>query len=141
MPRNFCSPKTLVASAARITTTSFTVTIPVADAYTFYLNSAAGTGTSPTLDVSFLVTPDDGTTWLPAPMRFTQVTTAALSPSITIPQNRAMAVSTAASTAATGGLLGTAVVLSTKLKITATIGGTNPSFTFAVYCFPLIAAN
>lgn len=125
---------TLVASAARTTTfTSAALSLPAADAYSFIVNVTASSGTSPTLDVVFQNTPDDGTTWVNMPLRSAQLTTTSANHLQIAPGGFSGADSTAV--AATGGILSENYVPSPKIRIVGTIGGTNPSFTFAVYGF------
>lgn len=134
--------------AARVTnlgataaTTSTTVTLPIADVYTFVLSSGAATGTSPTLDTVIQVTPDGGTTWVNSTLKFTQATTGAAVIAITLNQTRAMLTSSNA-TAATGSLLSKDFVLSPKVKFLYTIAGTNPSYaSITMDVFALTAAN
>lgn len=54
------------------TATSAAFTIPIADAYTFYLNVATA---QTTCDLVFLTSVDGGTTYVNIPWRFAQVTT------------------------------------------------------------------
>lgn len=76
-----------------------------------YLSVTANSGTTPTLDVKFQDSPDGGTTWFDiAGASFTQVTTV----------NGTQAVS------ATRKFAG-------KVRAVATIAGTTPSYTFAVW--------
>lgn len=141
MPRQQNYAKRVTNLGATAATTSTTVTLPVADVYTFVLSSGTGTGTSPTLDTVIQVTPDGGTTWVNSTLKFTQATTGAAVIAITVNQNRAMLTSSNA-TAATGSLLSKDFVLSPKVKFLYTIGGTNPSYaTITMDVFALTAAN
>lgn len=120
----------IVTATTVTTTTSYTFTAPIADCYGLWVNVGAGTGTSPTCDISLQHTPDSGTTWLIAPIRLVQVTTAASTQraifKIRLGENEA---ATQAATAATGGTLAANFVpTSMSWRLTATIGGTNPSF-------------
>lgn len=126
--------QTIVSSAARTATgNSGALELPLADCYAFILDTAAGTGTSPTMDVAVQVTVDDGTTWYTA-YRFAQATTAAAIRRLNVQGmlGRGEA-GTEAAIAATGGALNANTVLTRKYRILWTIGGTNPSFTFAVH--------
>lgn len=126
--------KTLVASAARTSTfTSSAIDLPAAEAYTFLVSVTAASGTTPTLDVVFQNTPDGGTTWVNMPLRTAQLTTTSANYLQIAPGNVAIADSNA--TAATGGILSKNFIPSPKIRIVGTIGGTNPSLTFAVYAF------
>ena len=73
------------------------------------LNSAAGTGTTPTLDVKIQHS-DDGTTWVDSGVTFTRVTTVA----------------------ATEVLAQTAERFKRYIRAVDTVGGTTPSFARAV---------
>lgn len=66
--------KTLVTVASTSTTaTSSAFTLPLCDAYTFYLNVTTATGG--TMDVVFQTSVDGGTTYVNVPWRFAQVAT------------------------------------------------------------------
>jgi uncharacterized protein YfiM (DUF2279 family) len=75
-------PKTLLA-ASTVSADSQTAAfqLPLADSFTFWISSDAGTGTSPTLDIALQVAMDglgDGetpTVWKYAPIKITQITT------------------------------------------------------------------
>lgn len=118
-----------IVSLTTVTTTNTaqTVTLPLADVYSFVLSTGTGTGTSPTCDVSIQITPDGGTTWLNSGLRFAQHTGTASVDMITVNQNKAMLTETTV-VAATGGALAKSTVLSDKVRFLVTIGGTNPSF-------------
>jgi hypothetical protein len=125
---------TLKSSAAHATTfTSAAIDLPAADAYSIIVSVTAASGTSPTLDVVFQNTPDGGTTWVNMPLRSAQLTTVSANHLQIAPGGFSIADSTA--TAATGGILSENYVPSPKIRIVGTIGGTNPSFTFAIYAF------
>lgn len=140
MPRQTVSSKVLVASAAvAATANSGAITLPVADEWTFVVSVTTVTGTTPTMDIVFQNTPDGGTTWVNMPLRTSQIT-AARAEYFTLPQNRT-SIADSSVTAATGGILSENYVLSSKIRILYTIGGTNPSFTFAIYAWGLTSAN
>lgn len=125
---------TLKSSAAHATTyTSSAINLPAADAYSFVVSVTAASGTSPTLDVVFQNTPDGGTTWVNMPLRTAQLAAVGANHLQIAPGMFSIADSTA--TAATGGILSENYVPSPKIRILGTIGGTNPSFTFAVFVF------
>jgi hypothetical protein len=132
----------IATGAVVTTTTSYTFTAPVADSYTIYLVTGTGTGTSPTLDVSLQHTPDGGTTWLIAPIRFAQQTTTGLNTMmifrIRLGENE---VALNQAVAATGGTLAKNFTPSSmSWRLTATIGGTNPSYATIdawLHCMPV----
>lgn len=73
-----------------------------------YLNVTAASGTSPTLDIKYQTTPDDGTTWFDH-TTFTQATTTTTERKVfTVP-------------------------VGVKGRLLYTIGGTTPSFTFSLH--------
>jgi len=103
---SYTSRGTFLASAARTTSgNSGAIDLSYADDVLVFLNVTAATGTSPTLDVKVYTVDDDGTEYEIA--AFTQKTAVG---------KEAKAIS----------------VFGSKLKIGYTIGGTTPSFTFAV---------
>lgn len=68
------TPKTLLTVASTSTTaTSAAFSIPLCDAYTFYMNVT--TATAGTMDVVFQTSVDGGTTYVNVPWRFAQVAT------------------------------------------------------------------
>lgn len=97
------------------------------DGGVFILEHGTGTGTSPTLDVSIQVTPDDGTTWF-SMFRFAQVTTTAGTRRIITSFRRVAEAGAEAAVGATGGALATNCPISKKIRVLATIGGTSPSY-------------
>lgn len=139
--RNLLKPvvKTLVTVAATPTTaTSSAFAIPLADAWTFYFNVTTGSGTSPTLDIVFLTSPDGGTTYVNIPWRTTQITGTGVNV-LTARNGLGIGeVGGESPAAATGGTLEKPVVVDPDhMKITYTIGGTNPSFAFTLYLISL----
>lgn len=132
MAAGLAKPKTtlIVNAATVIATTSYTFTAPIADTYQIDLVTGTGTGTSPTLDISLQHTPDGGTTWLIAPIRFAQQTTTGLSTMMIFKTKLGESeVALNQATAATGGTLAKNFVPSSmSWRLTATIGGTNPSY-------------
>ena len=140
MPRQLTNSKVLVASAAvTATANSGALTLPIADIYTFVVNVTTVTGTTPTLDIVFQNTPDDGTTWINMPMRTAQLTAASAN-YFNLPASRA-AIADSNATAATGGILSKNYIPSRKIRILYTVGGTNPSFTFGVYMWSSVSAT
>lgn len=61
----------LAVASTQTTALSAKLTLPVADAYTFFINTT--TATAGTLDVSFQTSVDGGTTYLNLPWRFAQI--------------------------------------------------------------------
>lgn len=96
------------ASAARTATASSELdhTVENFDEATLCVDVTAASGTSPTLAISYEISPDNGTTW------FTHTTGATLT--------------------ATGKQVIQLTALGRSSRVTATIGGTTPSFTFSV---------
>lgn len=114
-------------------TASQTFTLQPCDSLSVMVSSAAGTGTTPTLDFSVQTSPDGGTTWFVIE-RFTQITTSAAKETITFkPYLGVGDAATAFVSAATGGQAKQNIVCAKDCRITYTIGGTNPSFTFDVW--------
>ena len=106
MARNFV----VVASAARTTTgTSATIDAPEGLDLVLSANVTAASGTTPTLDLSVEWSSDGGTTWYVA------------DPADTITQFTAA-----------GARVKRFTVKGSEYRIRWTIGGTTPSFTFAV---------
>ena len=94
----------------------------------FIVDQGTGTGTSPTLDVSIQTSPDNGTTYYVA-ARFAQLTTTAAKMKLTVSSRPTNVAGVAATiTAATGGALSGNFVFTRKMRVVATIGGTNPSY-------------
>jgi hypothetical protein len=134
--------KQLVAVASTSTTaTSAAFSIPVADAYTFYMNVT--TATAGTLDVVFQTSVDGGTTYVNVPWRFQQVTTttgclvlnvrSGVGPGV----DATTATGNATLIAATGGALALQAVVDPRfMKITYTIGTGPDAFTLYVAAWP-----
>ncbi len=130
------------AAAAGRTTTGNSGTIKMPEdvgGIQFILDATTVTGTSPTLDVVYQISRDEGTTWYGV-ARHAQVTAAA-SKFMTIPlttyPSLGVTLTSAnfdvAAVAATGGTLVT--VLNTPpgfMRALWTIGGTNPNFNFTI---------
>lgn len=97
------------ASAARTATASSDKdnTVENFDEGTLHVDATAVTGTSPTLAVSYETSPDDGTTW------FTHTTGANIT--------------------AAGKQTTQLTHLGRTYRITGTVGGTTPSFTYSVH--------
>ena len=119
-----------VASGTKtIDVASSTIEMPYADSISFTLSSGAGTGTSPTMDVSMQWTPDDGTTWVQAPIKFAQVTTSASVQMVTFRPNLGDNESAwTNAVATTGSAVAKNFVPSRKIRFYFDMGGTNPSF-------------
>jgi hypothetical protein len=134
MPSSLTTPRVFVppgfpataATIATITGTSFA--LPIADSYTAILDVGAATGTTPTLDVAFQHSPDNGTHWYTF-AKFAQVTALGQRSLIFTPS---VAFSQAASEQAIANT-GTAVAINSPIvysnvRVLATVGGTTPSF-------------
>jgi len=99
------------------------------------LSVTAASGTSPTLDIFFQQSLDGGSTWVDV-ARFPQVTAALSNPhylSLSVGADNRIASSVGDGTIAANSI-GTALV-SSFWRIRWNIGGTSPSFTFAVDAF------
>jgi hypothetical protein len=96
------------------------------------LDCTAASGTSPTLDVAFQITPDDGTTFYSI-MRFAQVTAVAIRQLEFSTRRHAGQAASEAAVADTGGALAVNGVLSKKVRFRWTITATTPSFTFRIW--------
>lgn len=116
------------AAALAATANSGAVQIDLAEAYLFILDASAGTGTTPTLDVAIQVTPDDGTTWYSV-LRFAQVTTGASKQGIRVQPTLGRGEAGSQFTIAdTGGAQNANVPFSKKVRVVATVAGTNPAY-------------
>lgn len=107
--------------------------MPYADAYRLILVTSAGSGTTPTFDAVLQDSPDGGTTWVNLPLKFTQLTGAGNAYIIF----KMVGLSDAA-TAGTALGTGAAEAVNTpvnvrNVRLAFTIGGTTPSFTYALY--------
>ena len=135
--RNLQDPliKTLVASAAYTTTTTTAAfELPLCDTYHIIINHTAVTGTSPTADIQLKTSIDGGTTYVGLPLRSTQVTAAGVTHLVFKMGLGGNEVAVESPAAATGGTLAKNCVFDRKyMKLTFTIGGTNPSVTSVVY--------
>ena len=134
MPSSLVNPRIFIptgfpatsATTATITGTSFV--LPIADSYTAVVDVGAATGTSPTLDVAFQHSPDNGVHWYTF-AKFAQITAAGQRSLIFTPQ---VAMNQAASEQAIANT-GSAVainspVIYSAVRVLATVGGTTPSF-------------
>lgn len=99
-----------------------------ADTISLSLKSDAGGGTTPTLDVAMQWTPDGGTTWLWAPIRFAQITTSASQQMITFKPSLTDEAAWHNAVAGTGGALAKNFACSRKVRFVFDVGGTSPSF-------------
>lgn len=125
----------LVSSAARTATANgSTLTIPIADVYTFVIEVTAVSGTGPTLDIAYQNSYDDGTTFQYMPFRSSQFTATRVE-EFTFPQNMRNFSAEGNQVAATGGFLCKNFILARKGRFVWTIGGTNPSFTFLITAY------
>lgn len=121
----------LSRTSATTATESFTFKMPIADSYTLVMDTGAGTGTSPTLDITVQSSIDGGTTWVICPIRSTQKTTAAAVEIFTFRPNLGdNEAGYAQVVAATGGQLCKNFVPADydNMRVTCTIAGTSPSF-------------
>jgi hypothetical protein len=125
----------LVASAAKTATgNSGNIDFPDdLDGALFIGDATTVTGTSPTMDLSIEVTPDRGTTFYEV-FRFAQFTAAVKQQLIVSFRRLAEAGAVRTVTQGGTGALNANCPISKIIRIKWTIGGTNPSFTFAVAC-------
>ena len=127
------SRKVLSIAAAQTTGASAAFALPVADAYTFYMNVTSAGQT--TMDTVFQTSVDGGTTYVNVPWRFAQVTTvtgcyvlnvhagvgAAAGP------NAALTTGEGTLIAGTGGVLSLCAIVDPRyMKLGMTISGTAP---------------
>lgn len=132
----------VTVAGAAVTATSSAFAIPaVADCYTFYLNVTAASGTSETMDIVFQTSVDGGTTYVNIPWRFSQVGTSTVTKTMTVRNGFAIGqVGWESIAAPTGGTLKKPAVIDPEhMKVTYTIGGTNPSYDFTLYVISLPA--
>lgn len=131
MPISALTPycrKLYTATALAATANSGTLDFPVdMVGGSFILDRGLGTGTSPTIDVALQISPDGGTTWYTFSRFAQQTTTAAVQVKICSfrPTNVAALVFTSADT---GGVLENNMPMTGKIRVLATVGGTNPSY-------------
>jgi hypothetical protein len=127
-PRVFIPTGFPASSATTATITGASFVLPIADSYTAIVDVGTATGTSPTLDVAFQHSPDNGTSWYTF-AKFAQITATGQRQLVFTPQ---VAVNQAASEGAIANT-GAAVALNTPIvysavRVLATVGGTTPSF-------------
>lgn len=129
--------KLVTVASTSTTATSAAFAIPLADAYTFYLNVT--TATAGTCDVVFQTSVDGGTTYVNIPWRFAQIATTTGCLALNVRSGIGDGYDNTAPTgtgtliAATGGALAlSAVVDPNFMKITYTIA-TGPD-AFILYC-------
>jgi hypothetical protein len=132
-----CNPVNYSFGAIAATTTSSVLNLNNADAYAIVFDASSVTGTSPTCDIVMQVSYDKGTTYINAPLRSAQITSAGVHWNV---MRRGLgwgeAALTQAGVADTGGALNKNFVFDPAyVKFKATIGGTNPSFTLKVHIF------
>lgn len=124
--------KVVSIAAAQATGSSAAFTLPIADAYTFYLNVTSAGQT--TCDVIFLTSVDKGTTYLRVPWRFAQITTVTgqfimnvRTGTSSSGPDTTTATGDGAALAATGGALALAAVVDPRyMKLGYTVSGTAP---------------
>lgn len=126
--RIFIPPGFPATSATTSTVTGSSFALPIADSYKFIVDVGAVTGTSPTLDVAFQESPDNGVHWYTF-AKFAQITATGQRSLIFTPQ---VAVNQAASEQAIANT-GAAVAINAPIfygnvRVLATVGGTTPSF-------------
>lgn len=130
--------KVLQASAAKAATLNIDFNASNAFSYTVQVNCSAVTGTTPTLDVCLATSVDGGTTYVNLPLRFTQFTAAAVRDLIFRNGLGENEIALEQVVAATGGTLAKNCNFDPAyMRLVCTIGGTNPSFTFAAYLFAM----
>lgn len=134
--------KTLLTVASTSTTaTSAAFTIPIADAYTFYMNVT--TATAGTMDTVFLTSIDGGTTYVNVPWRFAQVATTTgvfvlnVRSGIGNGYDATAPTGTGVLVADTGGALGLSAIVDVNfMKFKYTIGTGPDVFTLSVIAWP-----
>lgn len=125
-------------SAAAATASTAAFVLPNAESYSLVLDVTTATGTSPTLDVVLQTSWDNGTTFIDLPLRYTQVTAAAVKWLVFRNGLGMNEVALEQAAADTGGTLAKNCNFDiNNMKIKYTIGGTNPVFTFRVHLFAL----
>lgn len=137
MARNLQRPTIQrVINSLTITTTSNSAVfnMPLADSYTFTVVTSSVTGTSPTLDIVYQWSYDGGTTFVNLPWRHTQLTAAT---TLVMSVRLGLGVGEVASeqaAASTGGTLAKPACPGdlTQMRLSYTLGGTNPSFVLLV---------
>jgi hypothetical protein len=124
----------LAVASTGTTALSAKLTLPLADAYTFYINTT--TATAGNLDVSFQTSVDGGTTYINLPWRFAQITTVSTNV-LTVRLGLGVGeVGAETATADTGGTLALPAVPDVNfMKVKYTIG-TGP-FVFNLYYIAL----
>lgn len=146
MGKNVTQKPLVVLSASARTTTATSSSFrlpPGVTAITFVSDQNTVSGTSPTLDISIEVSPDDSV-WFGV-ARFAQQTTATEifcslpflgCPSLSQTHSTNLLGATGAESAATGGAAAALIIAPPPfMRVVATIGGTNPSFNGAVYAW------
>lgn len=130
----------LTSTTATATASTAAITFPsdwVGGKFLFFTSAASGT--SPTLDWAISTTYDDGTNWAVC-WRTAQITTTTnyeIQTYFACPVDGGTAYQAGrAALATTGGVISLPTPITDKIRLTYTIGGTNPSFTFAVYFIP-----
>ena len=125
--------KSILASAARTSTSTAKFTMPMADSYTFFVNCTAASGTSPTLDIVYQTSIDGGTTYVDLPWRHAQITSATAN-ILTVRLGLGLGETVVEQAVAdTGGTLAKAAVCDiSNMQVKWTVTATTPSFTFSI---------
>lgn len=133
--------KVLSIAAAQATGASAAFALPVADAYTFYLNVTAAGQT--TCDTVFQTSVDGGTTYVNVPWRFAQITTATGNFVLNVHAGVGPGVDATAATGTGINVLGSggalalqAVVDPRYMKLGMTVSGTAPISDLYVIAWP-----
>lgn len=125
----------VAAAAATSTSAAFSMG-GIGDCYALILEVTAASGTTPTLDVVVQSSLDGGTNYIDLPLRFAQKTAAGSGTPEHLVFKLGLGgneVALGQATADTGGSLAKNCIFDPNfMKVKYTIGGTNPSFTFAV---------
>lgn len=148
MPSLIINPR-IINPLSATTATTATVTgaafqLPIADSYTAIVDVGAATGTSPTLDVAFQHSPNNGTTWYTF-AKFAQITAVgqrSLIFTAQVAMNQAASEQAIANTGAAVAI--NSPIIYSNVRILATVGGTTPSFATInlwVICAPNGASN
>lgn len=130
----------ITAVSAAAATASATFSLPIADSYYLFIAVSAATGTSPTMDVCYETSVDGGTTYIDLPLRHAQITASSSTDGgngICFRNGLGQSeVAVDQVTARTGGTLAKACCFDpAHMKVTYTIGGTSPAFTFKLWGF------
>jgi hypothetical protein len=148
MPSLIVNPRIInplsATTATTATLTGASFQLPIADSYTAILDVGAATGTSPTLDVAFQHSPNNGVTWYTF-AKFAQVTAVgqrSLIFTAQVAMNQAASEQAIANTGAAVAI--NSPIVYSSVRVLATVGGTTPSFATInlwVICAPNGASN